>query len=68
MEGEAGGSPSIARERVRSWPRPIGHVWAYLVEVCCTYGEAAVSPAPGDERFSLTAHPWMQVGPWENSP
>jgi hypothetical protein len=34
MEGEAGGSPSIARERVRSSPRPIGHVWVYLVAVC----------------------------------
>ena len=29
MEGESEGSPSIARKRVLSSPRPIGHVWVY---------------------------------------
>jgi hypothetical protein len=29
MEGEAGSSPSIAREGVRSSLRPIGHDWVY---------------------------------------
>ena len=36
MEGEAGGSPSIAREGVLFSPRPLGHDWVYSSVACAS--------------------------------